>query len=120
MAQYRPDAATLLAAIAEVLDDVLDDVPAAKRHQVRVAANLARLVAREAEFGAAAASEELAALHALVGHADNITDAGERLAERIREGVDDEFAREAWAALVEITRRDLDIAKPGHTDWTQG
>ena len=42
------------------------------------------------------------------------------MAERIRAGVDDAFADSAWAALVEITRRDLDIAKPGHTDWTEG
>ena len=120
MAQYRPDAATLLAAVADVLDDVLPDVSGAKQHQVRVAANLARLVAREAELGPGAAADELAGLVALVGPADSVAEAEERLAERIRAGVDVEFADAAWSTLVEITRRDLDIAKPGHTDWTEG
>ena len=74
MAQYRPDAATLLAAVADVLDDVLPDVSGAKQHQVRVAANLARLVAREAELGPVAAGEELAALEALVGPSDSVAE----------------------------------------------
>ena len=120
MAQYRPDAATLLAAVADVLDDVMADVPAAKQHEVRVAANLSRLVAREAAFGPSAADDELSALVDLVGPADDVAEAGELLAARIRAGVDDEFAAAAWQALVDVTRRDLGIAKPGHTDWTDG
>ncbi len=120
MAQYRPDAATLVAAIAEVLDDALEHVPDDQQHAVRVAAHLARLVAREGERGPEAASAELAALQALVGPAASVEAAGDVLAARLRAGVDDEFADAAWAALVEITRRDLDIAKPGHTDWTDG
>jgi AcrR family transcriptional regulator len=120
VAQYRPDAATLLAAIAEVLDDVLDDVAVDKRHRVRVAANLTRIVAREAALGPTATEDEMAALHDLVGATGSVDEAGDRLAQRLRDGVDDEFADAVWAALVEITGRDLDIAKPGHSEWTGG
>ena len=51
MSQFVPDAADLLAAIAKVLDDVLPNVPAHQQHEVRVAANLARLVEREVRQG---------------------------------------------------------------------
>jgi hypothetical protein len=118
VAQYRPDAATLLRAVADVLDDVLDDVPSDKRHRVRVAAHLSRLVAREAELGPAAADDEIEALAELVGPVDDLDDATARLADRLRSGADDAFTADAWHALVEITRRDLAIAKPGHTEWT--
>jgi hypothetical protein len=120
MAQYRPDAATLLAAVADVLDDVLAEVPAERQHAVRVAAHLARLVGREAELGPGASAAELAALQSLVGPVASVAEAGDRLSTRLRDGVDDEFAAAAWAALVEITRRDLEIAKPRHAEWTQG
>jgi hypothetical protein len=121
--QYRPDAATLLGAVAAVLDDVLADVPPAKQHQVRVAAHLSRLVEREVRLGGAATVDECAALAELLGVdvADlaDVTDGSERLAARLREidNGDVEFDARAWEVLVDVTRRDLDIAKPGHTDW---
>lgn len=117
--QYRPDAPTLLAAVADVLDDVMADVPPAKQHSVRVAAHLARLVEREVRLGEAAADDELGALSELLGFdVDDIESGGDRLARRLREfDVDDADFGAAWRALVEITRRDLEIAKPGHTDW---
>jgi Domain of unknown function (DUF6285) len=121
--QYRPDAATLLGAVAAVLDDVLADVPPAKQHQVRVAAHLSRLVEREVRLGGSAAAAECAALAELLGlevsDLAGVADGSERLATRLRELDNDDvdFDARAWEVLVEVTRRDLDIAKPGHTDW---
>lgn len=119
--QYRPDAATLLDAVADVLDEVLGDVPAAAQHRVRVAEHLVRLVAREVHLGADAAGDERRLLEGLLDEPiAGLDDANTRLAMRLREvELDhDAFDRSAWDVLVEVTRRDLDIAKPGHTDWT--
>ena len=51
MSQFVPEAGDLLAAIAKLLDDVLLNVPARQQHEVRVAANLARLIEREVRQG---------------------------------------------------------------------
>lgn len=119
MAQYRPDAATLLAAVAEVLDDVLADVPSHQQHRVRVAAHLARLVEREARLGPAAVVAERAALADLLAvDAAGGGATADALARRLRDGDDEAFERAAWHVLADITERDLAIAKPGHTDWT--
>ncbi len=121
--QYRPDAATLLDAVAAVLDDVLADVPPAKQHRVRVAAHLSRLVEREVRLGGSAAADERAALAGLLGvpldDIASVAEGTERLAARLREhdDVDEAFDARAWEVLVDVTRRDLEIAKPGHTDW---
>ena len=117
--QYRPDAPTLLAAVAHVLDDVMADVPPAKQHKVRVAAHVTRLVERELRLGDEAADDELGALSELLGFdVDDVESGTDRLARRLREfDVDDADFGAAWRALVEVTRRDLEIAKPGHADW---
>ena len=116
MSQFPPDAGALLDAVAGVLDEVLPEVPGDVQHRVRVAAHLTRLVAREVRHGAEAAAVERAALTDLLGaDADMAT-----LVDRLLAGGDPEFAERAWAALVDITRADLAIAKPGHTDWDAG
>jgi len=84
--QFVPDAPDLLAAIAQVLDDVLPNVPAHQQHEVRVAAHLTRLVEREVRAGPTGPEP------------DNPT----------------------WEQLVEITRRDLAVAKPGYDHWQHG
>lgn len=88
--QFIPEAGDLLAAIARVLDDVLPNVPDHQRHEVRVAANLARIVEREVRLGDPPPPELPA---------------------------DDE---ERWAALVAMVRHDLAIAKPGYDAWEDG
>ncbi|WP_433677764.1 DUF6285 domain-containing protein [Nocardia sp. CA-119907] len=94
--QYRPTAAELLAALAELLEDTL--LPAldpALRHQARVGANIARIVQRELELGDEAAQHERDLLAA------------------VPEGDD----RALWHAMVEVVRADLRIAKPGYDAW---
>jgi hypothetical protein len=50
--QYEPSAEELLAAIAELLEDeLLPALPDALKHKCRVAANLARILEREARLG---------------------------------------------------------------------
>lgn len=91
MSQFPPRSPDLVAAIAEVLDAVLDDAAPERRHQVRVAANLARIVERELRLGDRPDPDPLPA---------------------------DPDAR--WSALVTSTRADLEIAKPGYTAWEHG
>lgn len=97
--QYRPSAAELLESLAELLETtLLPALPPALQHRARVGANVARIVGRECELGAATAQRE-----------------GE-----LRADVDggDELTR--WQALVEVVRADLAIAKPGYDRWERG
>ncbi len=118
--QFVPTAAELAAAIAGLLDEqVIGAVPGHLQHPVRVAGHLARLLEREARLGPDAAERERILLGELLGVGDgDVATLTAELAARIRTGGDDDdFARAAWAALVEITRGDLAVAKPGHDSW---
>lgn len=122
--QYRPTAAELLDCIAGLLeDDVLGAVPPELQHRVRVAANLSRILQREAELGPGAAEREQMRLAELLGLAE-LLDRSEdliglraELAARLRGPGDDEFAGQAWEVLVATARDDVAIAKPGHDSW---
>jgi hypothetical protein len=117
--QFVPTAAEIAAAIAGLLDEqVIGAVPGHLQHPVRVAGHLARLLEREARLGPATAERERVLLGELLGIEDgDVATLTTALAERIRAGGDDDFDRAAWATLVEITRGDLAIAKPGHDSW---
>lgn len=114
--KYRPDDAELLAAIAELLEDqVLAAVPPALQHQVRVAANLARIMERGQALEPAAAERARQALAGLVGGDGDLAALTGRLDARIAAG---DFDRPAvWDALVAICRDDLAVAKPGYDSW---
>ena len=114
--QFVPTAAELAAAIARLLEEhVGGEVPAHLQHPVRVAAHLARLLEREALLGPTNAAREDALLTELLGA--GMEDPQAEVATRIREADDPEFEHRAWTALVEITRLDLAVAKPGHDAW---
>lgn len=119
MAQFLPESADLLAAIARLLDDqVLAAVPPDLQHKVRVAGNLAKILEREARLGPAAADRERVLVADVLGEPlDPLDDPAAVLDARLRAGVDDELADRAWVALVEIARGDLAIAKPGHDGY---
>ena len=114
--QFVPEPADLLAAIGKHLDEkVLNAVPPDLQHQVRVAAHLSTLVERELRLGPANTAREDELLAELLG--ESVTDPQAALAERIRHGDDEAFEARAWPAIVEITRNDLQVAKPGHDVW---
>jgi hypothetical protein len=114
--QFVPEAADLLAAIGKLLDEkVLDVVPPDLQHQVRVAAHLSTLLEREARLGPAGAAQEHELLTGLLG--EDVENANDVLAARIRNGDDEAFEAKAWPVVVEITKMDLAIAKPGHDLW---
>ena len=90
-------------------------MPPDLQHQVRVAAHLSTLVERELRLGPANTAREDELLAGLLG--GPVDDPQAALAERIRTGDDEAFEARAWAAIVEITRHDLAVAKPGHDRW---
>ena len=134
--QHRPGTSSLLLGIADLLEnDVLAAVPAELQHCVRVAGNLVRLVEREFRLGPDADAAERSAVTALLAEAARLSDAApatgqpilddmalpglvEMLAETIRAGALPAIETAAWAVAVEATRADLEIAKPGYTEWT--
>lgn len=122
--QYRPTAAELLAAIAELLEqDVIDALTGPVQHKVRVAANLARILEHEVTLSDANAERERATIGRLLNiGADDRTplpDLRARLADALRHTDLAGIAEtEVWDALVAITADDLAIAKPGHDAWT--
>lgn len=65
----RPDAATLLKAMAATLsDEVLPVTSGGTRHAVRVVANLCHILEREVAAGSAASEQTRQALARLLGH----------------------------------------------------
>ena len=115
--QYRPTADELLDCMAALLEDqVLPVVAGPVQHQLRVAANLARILQREARLGPEALDDEAERLGELLGHPGEVTTLRAELTDRLATP-DPEFEDRAWAAVVAITRRDLAIAKPGHDGW---
>lgn len=116
--KYRPDDAELLDVIAELLEDqVLGAVPPALQHQVRVAANLLRILQRQQELEAAALERERAALSRLLGHGGNVPGLRAELDRRIRDDDSTLDPDEVWDVLVATARDDLATAKPGHDAW---
>jgi hypothetical protein len=114
--QDRPNAEELLAAIASSLEqDVMPALSGGLEYRVRVAVNLARILEREMRLGPAALARETALLAALVGPGGNALELNTRLAAKLRSGESDlDFERRAHAALVEIARAKLEIARPGY------
>ena len=90
------------------------------QHQVRVAANLCRIVERELSLEPAADRRERALLADLLETAseDDDTLTLTRLVdERLADSVDRDLDARAHAAAVEIVRMKLAAAKPGHDDY---
>jgi hypothetical protein len=121
--QFRPDADELLADIAALLDDkVIDAVSGPLQHQVRVAANLARIVQREVRFGSDAAEAERARLSAFVDDDGGLVAMRTRLCDRLLgpDAIDDGERRAIYDALVATVRDDVAISKPGYDAWSGG
>lgn len=122
--QYRPTAAELLTAIAELLEqDVIDALTGPVQHKVRVAANLARILEHEVTLGGANAERERVTIGRLLNiEADGRTPLPElrgALADALRHAdLPGHSETDVWDALVAITVDDLAIAKPGHDAWT--
>ena len=116
--KYRPDDAELLDAIAGLLEEqVLASVPTALQHQVRVAANLTRILQRQQALEPPALKAEQARLAELLGHEGDLRELRAELDRRI---LDDDPAldpRRLWDVLVATARDDLATAKPGHDGW---
>jgi len=113
--QDRPTAAELLRDIADLLEgEVLAATNGPTQHNVRVAANLARIVQRELELGPEANFRERALLGDLLGMEGSLDELNAELAARLRAIHDDEFARAAWPVLLSATLDKLAINKPGH------
>jgi hypothetical protein len=116
--QPRPTAAELMDAVATLLDnEVLGVVPAELQHKVRVAANLCRIVQREASDGGALAEAERRRLGELLALPDAPLDVLRRaLCERLDDPtpLDADTDSAYRAAIVATLRDDLRIAKPGY------
>ena len=130
--QYRPDAAELLDAVASLLEaDVITSVPPHLQHQVRVAANLCRILERETQLAGTNDDAErvrLSLLLALIGNGDDTngddTNGDDRDVRSLRADLvarlddptplDAVVERSVREALLDTLRADLTIAKPGY------
>ena len=121
--QQRPTAAELLADISSLLTEVVDIVPDAVRHRVRVAANLSGIVERELRLGPEAATAEQQRLASLLGASDQ-TDLEILRAQLVdRLNAPEPFAPGESAAIYDVllatVRDDLAISKPGYEQWAR-
>ena len=119
--QYRPDAAELLDAIASLLEgDVITAVPPHLQHQVRVSANLCRILQREATLAPGNDAAERERLAALLGHDGDLRELRAELVGRLDDAaaIDPGADLAIRAALLATRRADLAIAKPGYDTAT--
>jgi hypothetical protein len=121
--QQRPTASELLADISSLLTEVIDVVPEAVRHRVRVAANLAGIVEREVALGPRSATAEQARLATLLSEppTTDLAALRARLVERLN--APEPFTPAESAAIYDVllatVRDDLAISKPGYEQWTR-
>ncbi|WP_127128932.1 DUF6285 domain-containing protein [Georgenia sp. SYP-B2076] len=118
--QPAPDRARLLEVVKHVVDECVAVVPDADRHRMRVASSLLGILHREEVLGDEVRAAETRALAGLVdapGEADP-EEVSRRVVEQLRNDPGPEFVHEAWSALVDVTRGDLRIARPGHDEWS--
>jgi hypothetical protein len=113
--QDSPDASLLLGAIADTLEQqVLDHADPSVQHQVRVAANLCRILQREVILAAAADNAARARLATLLGHDGPSHELWRELADRLEAGGSDDDESAVHATLLAIVRDKLAVAKPGY------
>jgi Domain of unknown function (DUF6285) len=116
MAQDRPTAAELLAAIADFLREeatpALDKAEPRLGFQMRVAVNSLAILEREARLGPAADRREHARLVKLLGHDGTLPDLVRELARQLREGTRDERDAELMAHLDATVADKIAIANP--------
>ena len=115
MAQDRPTAAELVAAVREFLEhDVMAATEGRVQFHTRVAVNALGMIERELTIGPAFAEAEALRAAALLGHPGEIRELERELAARIRDGsLDDRLdaVREHVRATV---REKLLVANPGY------
>ena len=121
--QQRPTAAELLADISSLLTEVVDIVPDAVRHRVRVAANLSGIVERELRLGPEAAEAERARLASLLDAPETVDLPSLRaqLVDRLNasEPLTATESEAIYDVLLATVRDDLAISKPGYEQWTR-
>jgi hypothetical protein len=112
----RPDAATLLRAMADTLsEEVLPATRGAASHSVRVVANLCRILEREVRDAGEAGAAARRALADLLGHEGSLEELARELDARLERGGDDpDFEVRVRRVLLEDVRRRLAIDKPGY------
>ncbi len=116
MAQDRPTAAELLAAIADFLREeatpALDKAEPRLGFQMRVAANSLAILGREVLLGPAADARERARLAELLGHDGTLEELNRELARQLRAGTRDERDLALMAHLEATIADKIAIANP--------
>lgn len=112
--QDLPSARELLGAIADLLGGrVLDEIDdPALAHEVRVAASLCRILAREADLDAAAEPTQSRALASVVDDGGGTADLEARLAADLLDGRP--LDAEVLDALRTLVGGKVDVARPGY------
>ena len=116
MAQDRPTASELLAAIPDFLREeatpALDKAEPRLGFQMRVAANALAILEREARLGPAADAREHARLVTLLGRDGSLADLNRELAQQLREGKRDERDARLMEHLDATVADKIAIANP--------
>jgi Domain of unknown function (DUF6285) len=127
--QDRPTAAELLATLTEYLEgEVQPNVTGTLRYHTLVAANITRMLRREAELYPAAVQREVTALAELLELPATTPDGDDtrrelgtlnaELARRLRAGEGDHtFEQRCWDVVFEATKDKLAISKPGYDSY---
>jgi len=128
----RPDGHRLLLAVADALsEDVLPALSASPppidgqfesaRYRTRIAANLCRILAREAQWGPAAAAATVADLRALLDRQDeSLAELCRLLDDGLRDGSNTLDPAAVHRVLMANVERRLAIARPSYVQTADG
>ncbi|HEY2716689.1 MAG TPA: DUF6285 domain-containing protein [Solirubrobacterales bacterium] len=112
--QDRPTAAEAVEAVAAFLEgELMPELEGAAGFQVRVAANLLAIVARELRLGPGLDREERSRLEALLGGEGELAELNRELAARLRSGELDDSSEALLSHLRLTARARLEVASPG-------
>jgi hypothetical protein len=121
----RPTSLELVGILADFLHTLQEEASGEARYQLLVAAHACDLVARDLQLRMGHASQDLALLRDVVGeraelHGESVEDEVEELtrelARRIRTGDFDDRLEWLGLQLAPLTRRKLEIARPGYDE----
>jgi hypothetical protein len=122
MSQYRPDLPEILRSVRELTVELLPQVDAKAKYDLRVAAYLLEMAERELAEGPALDRKQRAQLEKLLGHEPNdalLSDLEAELASRLRQGELDDRFDEVLAMVLEQTADSVRIVKPSQLGETR-
>lgn len=116
MSQDRPQLASLLRSVRELLESLTPEVPPERRYDVRVGIYLLEVAEREVELATGFASEDARRLSHFVGEAFPLPELEAAFAARLRSGAFDARLDDALKEALALVIHKVRVVRPSHLE----